>query len=131
MLIDEGAYLVMRAASGAFSCKEPRIPNEWNPVDRPHVALLLPSNSEVFRVFLSSPPSGNKHKYKTLNVKNLEAIPSESVIEVRHAQMDFKYYRRDRNVWTKIAEAKDPFLVEIFTHGFSPIIINTVEQACI
>jgi len=55
MTIDEGTYLVLRSASGAFTCRYPPIPKRWNSVDRPHVALLLPDAGNIFSVFLSNP----------------------------------------------------------------------------
>jgi len=123
--IDEGTYLVLRSASGAFTCRYPPVPKKWNPVDRPHVALLLPDVSGIFPVFLSQPEeesSGSSY----LVTKDLTQLPTKSIIEIRHGNSHFAYYRRDNGSWTKVAEASDPFVVEVFSHGYAPIIMNMI-----
>ncbi len=127
MMIDEGAFLVLRSAAGAFSCRMPPVPKEWNPVDRPHVALLYPSDREVFRMFLSSPVSTESMKNDALEVSFLEDLPSESMIEVKHDSTDYSYYRRDDGMWTKVAVAESPFMLEVFTHGSSTIIMDIIQ----
>lgn len=123
-MIDEGAFLVLRSAAGAFSCKTPPIPRTWNPVDRPHVALLLPSNEDVFRMFLSTPSQPDENRESDLDVMDLETLPFKSIIEVKYDSIDFSYYRRDEGVWTKVAEAQNPFMVEVFSHGTVPILMT-------
>jgi hypothetical protein len=123
--IDEGTYLVLRSASGAFTCRYPPVPKKWNPIDRPHVALLLPDVSGIFPVFLSQPEeetSGNGY----LVTKDLTQLPTKSIIEIRHGNSHYAYYRRDNGSWTKVAEASDPFVVEVFSHGYAPIIMNMI-----
>jgi hypothetical protein len=123
--IDEGTYLVLRSASGAFTCRYPPVPKKWNPVDRPHVALLLPDVTGIFPVFLSQPEeesSGSSY----LVTKDLAQLPTKSIIEIRHGNSHFAYYRRDNGSWTKVAEASDPFVVEVFSHGYAPIIMNMI-----
>jgi hypothetical protein len=123
--IDEGTYLVLRSASGAFACRYPPVPKKWDPVDRPHVALLLPDVSGIFPVFLSQPEeesSGSGY----LITKDLTQLPTKSIIEIRHGNSHYAYYRRDNGSWTKVAEASDPFVVEVFSHGYAPIIMNMI-----
>jgi hypothetical protein len=123
-MIDEGAFLVMRSAAGAFSCKSPPLPRSWNPVDRPHVALLLPENENVFRMFLSTPSAPDENHESDLDIMSLETLPMKSIIEVKYDSIDFSYYRRDESVWTKVAEAQNPFMVEVFSHGTVPIMMS-------
>jgi hypothetical protein len=128
MTIDEGTYLVLRSASGAFTCRYPPVPKKWNPVDRPHVALLLPDSGGIFSVFLSKPEDNESKKEQSLEVSDLNRIPPKSIIEIRHSNAQYAYYRRDNGSWTKVAEACDPFVVEVFSHGYAPIIMNMIPQ---
>ena len=128
MTIDEGTYLVLRSASGAFSCRYPPVPKMWNSVDRPHVALLLPDVSGIFSVFLSKPADGDSKEEQLLEVSDLNRVPPKSIIEIRHSNAQLSYYRRDNGSWTKVAEASDPFVVEVFSHGYAPIVMNMIPQ---
>jgi len=124
--IDEGTYLVLRSASGAFTCRYPPVPKKWNPVDRPHVALLLPDVSGIFPVFLSKPSEESSNASTYLVTKDLTQLPTKSIIEIRHGNSHYAYYRRDNGSWTKVAEASDPFVVEVFSHGYAPIVMNMI-----
>jgi hypothetical protein len=131
VIIDKGAYLMLRSAIGAYTCRKPPIPSKWNSVDRPHVAVLMPSNEDVFRLFLSN-PVGTANPGHRLEITKLEELPIKSIIEVRHCNLDYRYYRRDNAMWTKVAEARNPFVVEVFSHGCTPIdmdIQTGMEQA--
>ncbi len=124
MTIDEGTYLVLRSASGAFTCRYPPVPRNWNPLDRPHVALLLPDTKGIFSVFLSKPEEKGVELPQRLETADLNKLPTKSIIEIRHSNAHYAYYRRDNETWTKVAEANDPFVVEVFSHGYAPIIMN-------
>jgi hypothetical protein len=126
MSIDEGTYLVLRSASGAFTCRYPPVPKIWNSVDRPHVALLLPDMNGIFPVFLSKPEDDGDSSSKYLETKDLTTLPTKSIIEIRHSNAHYAYYRRDNGSWTKVAEASDPFVVEVFSHGYAPIVMNMI-----
>jgi hypothetical protein len=126
MTIDEGTYLVLRSASGAFTCRYPPVPRTWNPLDRPHVALLLPDNNGIFSVFLSQPEEKGFDIPQKLVTVDLNDLPTKSIIEIRHSNAHYAYYRKDNGSWTKVAEANDPFVVEVFSHGYAPIIMNMI-----
>ena len=79
MMIDEGTLLVLRSANGAFSCRAPPLPREWNPVDRPHVANLVHLEHEVFRVFLSTPIRRHASMHYDLAISELEHLPVQSI----------------------------------------------------
>lgn len=128
MMIDEGMYLVLRSAAGAFICRSPPLPKYWNGIDRPHVAVLVPSDDHVFRVYLSS-PSSDIESDGGFHIFELDALPNESIIEIRHDAVEYSYYRKENEgAWTKVAEAQNPFLVEVFSYGLSPIVMNMSEQ---
>jgi len=126
MSIDEGTYLVLRSASGAFTCRYPPVPKIWNSTDRPHVALLLPDVNGIFPVFLSQPEEGTHQSPKKLETVDLTTLPTKSIIEIRHSNAHYAYYRRDNGSWTKVAEASDPSVVEVFSHGYAPVILNMI-----
>ncbi len=128
MTIDEATYLILRSASGAFSCRYPPVPRSWNPIDRPHVAMLLPDEGGIFSVFLSNPEDDGSNKPQSLEVSDLNRLPIKAIIEIRHSNAQYAYYRRDNGSWTKVAEASDPFVVEVFSHGYAPIIMNMIPQ---
>ncbi|MFW9953514.1 MAG: hypothetical protein ACFFD3_03095 [Candidatus Thorarchaeota archaeon] len=127
-MIDEGTLLILRSASGAFSCKTPPIPKMWNPTDRPHVAHLVSLDFSVFHVFLSTPIRRHGTAIYDLEVADLSHLPSKSIIEIRHDSIEFSYYRRDENTWVKVAESSSPFMVEVFSHGTAPIIIDASAE---
>jgi hypothetical protein len=128
MTIDEGTYLVLRSASGAFTCRYPPVPRNWNSIDRPHVALLLPDSNGIFTVFLSTPEEMSSEIPQKLITADLSKLPTKSIIEIRHSNAHYAYYRRDNGAWTKVAEANDPFIVEVFSHGYAPIVMNMIPS---
>jgi hypothetical protein len=129
MPIDDATYLILRSATGAFTCKYPPVPKMWNSIDRPHVALLIPEDRGIFPVFLSKPVDSPVGVARPLETVDLTQMPAKSIIEVRHSSSHYAYYRRDNGSWTKVAEACDPFVVEVFSHGYTPISLNTVPIA--
>lgn len=124
MIVDEGIYLILKSATGAFSCKHPPLPRGWNPADRPHIANLVSLDQSVFRVYLSMP----KRIFGTLKydllVSDVNTLSSESIIEIRYSNVEYSYYRKDNGIWTKVAECTNSFTVEVFSHGAAPIIID-------
>lgn len=124
MIIDEGIYLILKSATGAFSCKSPPLPKDWNPTDRPHIANLVPLDHMVFRVYLSTPRRVlGKMNYELL-ISNLDVLPSQSIIEIRYNNIEFSFYRKDNGIWTKVAEVNDSFTVEVFSHGAAPVVLD-------
>lgn len=124
MMIDEGAYLIFQSAIGAFSCRVPALPTAWDASKRPHVAHLVPLEHDVFRVYLSTPKRiPGTVQYQFL-IADLDLLPSHSVIEVRYDSVEFSYYRKDDGIWTKVAESDNPFTLEVFSHGVTPIVLD-------
>ncbi len=128
MMIDESTLLALRSANGAFSCRMPPLPHDWNPIDRPHVANLVDLDHDVFRVYLSTPTRIHGSVRYKLAISELERLPLKSIIEIRHDNVEFSYYRRDESLWTKVAESNSPFMVEVFSHGTSPIILDIIAR---
>jgi hypothetical protein len=90
--------------------------------------MLLPHSGGVFSVFLSNPEDDGFKTQQSLEVSDLNRLPTKTVIEIRHSNSQYAYYRRDNGSWTKVAEASDPFVVEVFSHGYAPIIMNMIPQ---
>ena len=121
MNIDEGAFLVLKNASGAFSCNLPPLPQRWTDTDRPYVALLMEVQNKIQRLMLSHPQADG-----SIEISEIENLPQGSVIEIRIDSREYTYYRKDNGTWTKVGAAQDPFLVEVFSHGGSPVVMNMV-----
>lgn len=123
-MIDVGIFHALSLSYGVFSCRTPPVPKQWDCVKRPHVALLVPINDEVFPVFLSQPKQTGAGG--TLEVTDLDSLPPTSMIEVRHNGTDYRYYRRDKAMWTKVGESRDPFLFEIetFPHAGGSVMLR-------
>ncbi len=127
-MIDAGILYALSLSYGAFSCRTPPAPKQWDCVNRPHVALLVPVNDEVFQVFLSQPKQTGAGE--TLEVADLDSLPPSSMIEVRHTGALYRYYRRDEAMWTKVGESRDPFLVEIeaLSHAGGSVMLREVTD---
>ncbi|NWF97239.1 MAG: hypothetical protein HXY34_13965 [Candidatus Thorarchaeota archaeon] len=128
MNLDQGSYMLLSSATGAFSCRYSTIPRTWNHIDRPHVALLLLRNGGVVYVLLSEPTRDDHASRPWLAVADLDRLPNGSVIEVRYSSTRFSYYRKDDRVWTKVAESISPFFIDIFSGGTAPVSIEAFEM---
>jgi len=126
--MDEGTLLILQSANGAFSCRTPPLPRSWNSVNRPYVANLVSLDRDVFRVYLSTPKRKKGTMQYSLVIANLDFLQPQSIIEIRHDNVEFSYYRRDEGIWTKVAESSSPFMIEVFSHGTSPIIIDVATR---
>lgn len=126
-MIDEGTLLVLKSASGAFTCRKPLIPKKWNPVDRPHVAKLVSTGTNIFRVYLSK-PNNSDNISNTLEVYELDSLPRNTIIEIKFDSVAFNYYRFEDGLWTKVAESNNPFMMEVFSHGSTPIVIDVSNE---
>ena len=124
MIVDENIYLILKSATGAFSCKNPPLPKEWNSGDRPHIAHLVSLDHSIFRVYLSVPQRISGTLKYDLLISDLTILPAGSIIEIRYSNLDFSYYRKDNGIWTKIAESSNSFVFEVFSHGAAPVVID-------
>ena len=122
-MIDEATLLVLKSASGVFTCRKPLIPQKLNPVDRPHVARLVSTGTNIFRVFLSKPKNSGETT-NTLEVFELDSLPRKAIIEIKFDSVAFNYYRFEDGLWTKVAESNNPFMIDVFSHGSTPIVID-------
>ena len=87
----------------------------------------LGSQENIFIEFLSSPKDENQGKYESLEVSDISSLPVKSIIEVKIDSVEFNYYRLDNGLWTKVAESRDPFAIEVFSHGTIPIVIDMIQ----
>ncbi len=120
------AYMLLESAVGGLSCRSPPVPKEWNHIDRPHVALIQPYLHLVNRILLSEPVCLRNGRC-ILYVPNLDTLNRGSVIEIKHSTDHITYFRREYGYWTKIAEARDPFFLHVFSHGLIPVVIELSE----
>jgi hypothetical protein len=113
MSIESGIYRILQVADGAYTCRILPIPRDWNPIERPHVALIMPSGKKIIRFYLSHPSSSSSGEQ--LNVASLDQLPPNSIIEVRYGSTDYRYYRHDETMWSMIAESQNQLFLDVFT----------------
>ena len=75
--------------------------------------------------FLISQPSDDGIE---LWVRDLDAIQSDAVVEVKHNEFDYRYYRRDENYWSKVAEKKDQFFMDVYQRGDYPVTVPILDD---
>ena len=115
-LFDIGTYNVLRSAIGSSSHRHLPLPEQWNPTDHPHVALVESTGDRVFCFLISQPTDDNDEIW----VKDLDSVQDDAVVEVKHSRSDYRYYRRDGDYWAKVAEKKDQFFVDVYHRGNYP-----------
>jgi hypothetical protein len=115
---------VLHTAVGSSTHRTLPVPKHWNSVDRPHVALVESEGDRVFYFLLSQPPNGDGEIW----VKDLESIQGDVVVEIRHNNSDYRYYRRDGKNWTMVAEKRDQFFLDVYQRGSYPIAVATLDD---
>ncbi len=125
MDLDEGSYMILKAAPGAYSCSRLPLPKTWDSIHRPHVALVVPMNSKILRIMLSEPCDGDTCPLK---VSNLDDISHGDIVEVKYSAVEYRYFRKDSGGWTKVGSSDDPFFVEVFTAGLSPLYLVSLDE---
>ena len=123
-MFDIGTYNVLRSAIGASTYRQIPLPQQWDPLDCPHVALVESTGDRVFSFLLSQPTDEDGEIW----VRNLDFVEDGSVIEVKHSRAEYKYYRRDGEFWAIIAEKKDPFFVDVYQRGAYPLTVPTLDD---
>lgn len=123
-LFDIDTYNVLRLAAGSTMYKDLPIPKQWNSIDRPHVALLEYTYDRVYS-FLISQPSNDE---KELWIRDLNTIQNDAVLEVKHTNSDYKYYRRHGQNWLKVAERHDQFFIDVYQRGNNPVVVPTLDD---
>lgn len=123
-LFDTGTYNVLSSAVGSSSYRGLPVPKHWNPVDRPHVALVESSGERVFCFLVSQPSEDNEEIW----VKDLDSIQDDAVVEVKHSNSDYRYYRRYGQNWMMVAEKRDQFFVDVYQRGNYPLTVPTLDD---
>jgi hypothetical protein len=92
----------LRSTMGSTSYRRLPVPTQWDAVSRPHVALLDSAGDRAFCFFLSHPSPEDRG----LSVAGLRSAEMGTIVEVRHSALDYRYYRRDSEVWRPVAEVR-------------------------
>jgi hypothetical protein len=109
----------MHSVVGSTAYARLPVPTQWNAVDRPHVALLNSTNDMTFRFLMSNvSPEDNQ-----LSVMDLGFTRTGTMVEVRHSALDYRYYRRDGEIWLLVARVRNRFLMEIYDRPGSPVLV--------
>jgi hypothetical protein len=81
-----------------YVIRRPGIPRWWDPVARPHVAVIMrnPIDGKDMRYFLSK--CGEKdHKGRTaLDVGEIDSLPEGSLLEVRYSAIKANLYKLEK-----------------------------------
>jgi hypothetical protein len=88
------------------------------------VALVEFTGGQVV-CFLLSQPSGINEE---ISVRNLDSIHGDIVVEVKHSNSDYRYYRRDGQTWTMLAERRDQFFIDVYEQGSYPMTVPTLDD---
>ncbi|MFX1482818.1 MAG: hypothetical protein ACFFCP_06465 [Promethearchaeota archaeon] len=123
-MFDTNTYNVIRLAAGCSSYRSLPVPRHWNMIDRPHVALMETLPDRVFCFLVSQPSEDNDEIW----VKDLSTIQGAIVVEVKHNHSDYRYYRRDGQTWTMVAERRDHFFIDVYQRGNHPLTIPTLDD---
>lgn len=78
-----------------FVIRRPAIPRWWDPVSRPHVAILVPdpiSGTEI-RYYLSRCGDRRPNGRNLLEVSDIDALPEGTLVEVRFSATRANLYR--------------------------------------
>ncbi|RLI56990.1 MAG: hypothetical protein DRO87_01965 [Candidatus Thorarchaeota archaeon] len=78
-----------------YVLRRPAIPRWWDPVSRPHVAIIVrdPVTKTEIRYFLSSRGTPCSNGRTTLDVSDIDALPEGTLIEVRFNATRANLYR--------------------------------------
>ena len=88
------------------------------------MALVEFTGDQAFYFLLSQPSMGEEELW----VRNLDSIHGDIVVEVKHSNSDYRYYRRDGQNWTMVAEKRDQFFVDVYQRGSYPMTVPTLDD---
>ena len=75
--------------------RRPAIPRWWDHITRPHVAVLVenPKTGCLVRYYLSEIGPTNLNNRATLDIADLDSLPDNTLLEVRHNAQKVNLYR--------------------------------------
>ncbi|MFW9794909.1 MAG: hypothetical protein ACFFEE_11430 [Candidatus Thorarchaeota archaeon] len=81
-----------------YVIRRPGIPRWWDPVARPHVAVILknPMNGGNIRYFLSKCGKKDNNGRTSLDVGDIDSLPEGTLLEVRYSATKANLYKLKR-----------------------------------
>ncbi len=78
-----------------YVIRRPGIPKWWDPVARPHVAVIMknPANGGAIRYFLSRRGDRNNRGRMSLDVGDIDKLPEGTLLEVRYSATKTNLYQ--------------------------------------
>lgn len=78
-----------------YVIRRPGIPRWWDPVSRPHVAVILknPVNGGEIRYFLSQCGEKDRNGRISLDVGDIDSLPEGTLLEVRYSATKANLYQ--------------------------------------
>ncbi|MFW9787879.1 MAG: hypothetical protein ACFFE2_16500 [Candidatus Thorarchaeota archaeon] len=83
---------------GSYVIRRPGIPRWWDPVARPHVAVIMknPVNGGHIRYFLSRCGEKDNNGRISLDVGDIDSLPEGTLLEVRYSATKANLYQLER-----------------------------------
>lgn len=78
-----------------YVIRRPGIPRWWDPVARPHVAVIIrnPVNGGTTRYFLSRCGNKDHHGRTALDVGDIDSLPEGTLLEIRYSATKANLYQ--------------------------------------
>jgi len=79
----------------SYVIRRPGIPRWWDPISRPHVAVIMkdPANGTAIRYFLSRRGEKNGRGRMALEVGDIDRLPEGTLLEVRYSATKTNLYQ--------------------------------------
>jgi hypothetical protein len=117
--VRSGLLALLRLAGGSTAFNRLPVPRVWDPAKRPHVARLEAIGDGVLSFYLTHPADEDTN----LGLSDVENVPDGTIMEVRHSELDTRYYRREAEMWRMVAELKNEFYIEVYDGGTVPVVV--------
>ena len=88
------------------------------------MALVESAGDRVFYFLLSQPSRDDEELW----VRDLDSLQGDVVVEVKHSNSDYRYYRRDGQTWIMVAERRDQFFIDVYEQGSYPMTVPTMDD---
>ncbi|MFW9835618.1 MAG: hypothetical protein ACFFEK_16565 [Candidatus Thorarchaeota archaeon] len=81
-----------------YVIRRPGIPRWWDPVARPHVAVIMrnPMNGGAIRYFLSQCGEKDDYGRTSLDVGDIDGLPEGTLLEVRYSATKANLYQLEK-----------------------------------
>ncbi|UCE10553.1 MAG: hypothetical protein JSW61_01105 [Candidatus Thorarchaeota archaeon] len=86
----------MVSSEGHILLRRPAIPRTWDPISRPHVAVVVQADDGLKVRYYLSTVAEDKTGRRMLDVSNLDTLPEGTLVEVRFDATKANLYKLER-----------------------------------